>query len=287
MHGRPSAHWTTPFKMLNAPVRVHLGWLLVAVVVGWSLAMGSLPVVYAGLPIPTYWAMSAIIIIGLGLSVLLQALAHTLAGRAMGVPVDRITVFAFGGYAELHEAPRTALSELGMALAGPLLSVGLCGAVGLAAGLARGLGASDLLVGSLTFIATLNLVMAFFNLLPVYPLDGGRAVRAVLWMITGRLGRATWLATRLGLVVSVLLMATGAVQVVRVSLEGGVWTLLIGLFLHSVARGAETAPTAIRDLRVATEQTLHRDARRRSIIAKREEWRVTNVRHSTPLPGSG
>lgn len=294
MQGWLSGSWVSPFKFLDAPVRVHLGWMLIAGLIGWSLAMGSLPVVYAGLSDQTYRAMAAIIIVGLGLSVLLQAFAHTVVGRAMGLSVDRITLFVFGGVAELREEPRTALSELGMALVGPILSTALCGVVAFMAGAARAAGASDLIVGSLTFVATLNLVMALFNLLPVYPLDGGRAARAVLWMTTGHLGRATRIATHLGLVFSVLVMAAGAVQAVAVSLEGGLWTVLIGLFLQYAARSARddvaavaSTPSSELERGVAARRNDRRDARRRSLIAKREERRGFNVRHSAALPGSG
>lgn len=238
MRGVHSISWTTPFKILGVPVRVHLAWLLVAVLVGWSMAMGSLPVVYAGLTEPTYWAMSAMIIAGLGLSILLHEFAHTLVGRALGIHVDRITLFAFGGVAELHEEPRTALSELAMALAGPLFSVILCGILGFAAGAAQVAGAPQALVGSLTFVATLNLIMAVFNLMPAFPLDGGRVVRALLWMLTGNLRGATRMATGLAQILAVLLMVGGLVQAVRGSLEGGLWTILIGIFLQYAALGA-------------------------------------------------
>ncbi len=244
MRGGHSARWTTPFKILGAPVRVHLPWLLVAALVGWSMAMGSLPVVYAGLTAQTYRAMSAMIIAGLGLSILLQAFLHTLIGRALGISVDRITLFAFGGVAELHEEPRTALSELGMALAGPLLSVILCAILAFAAGATEAAGAPMAAVGSLTFVATLNLIMAVFNLLPAFPLDGGRGMRALLWMLTGNLARATRIATRLGQVLAVFLIAGGLVQAVRGSLEGGLWTLLIGIFLQYIAHRARTEAEA-------------------------------------------
>ncbi len=244
MRGPHSASWTTPFKILGVPVRLHLAWLLVAVLVGWSMAMGSLPVVYAGLSRQTYWLMSAMIIAGLGLSILLHEYAHTLVGRPLGISVDRITLFAFGGVAELHEEPRTALSELGMALAGPLFSVILCGILAFAAGAAEIAGAPTAVVGSLTFVATLNLVMGVFNLLPAFPLDGGRVVRALVWMLTGNLAGATRIATGLGQVFAVLLILGGVVQAVRGVFEGGLWTILIGIFLQYAARRAQAEADA-------------------------------------------
>ena len=248
MDGFHLGSWTSPIRLLGVPVRVHLAWLLVAVLIGWSLAMGSLPVVYAGLSDRTYRAMAAIIIGGVGLSILLHELAHILVGRAMGVSVDRITLFVFGGVAELHEAPRSALSELGMALAGPILSVALSAILGFSAGAAQVAGAPELVVGSLTFIATLNLITAIFNLLPAYPLDGGRAVRAGLWRLTGNLDRATRIATRLGQILALLIMAVGLGQAVGGALEGGLWTILIGIFLQYAGLGARAEADARRRL---------------------------------------
>lgn len=250
MDGFRSGSWTSPIKLLGVPVRVNLAWLLVAVLIGWSLAMGSLPVVYAGLSDRTYRAMAAIIIGGVGLSILLHELAHTLVGRAMGISVERITLFVFGGVAELHEEPRSALSELGVALAGPILSVILSGILGFTAGAAQVAGAPVLVVGSLTFIATLNLVMAIFNLLPAFPLAGGRVVRAVLWRLTGNLDRATRIATGLGQILAILLMAVGLVQAVRGTLEGGLWTILIGVVLQYAALDARAEADARRLLAV-------------------------------------
>jgi len=234
-----TARWTLPLKVLGAPASVHLGWTLVAALVGWSMAMGSLPTVYAGLTYETYWVMTAIVILGLGLSVLAHAFVQALAARAMGVSLQRITFYVFGGVGELQEDPRSALSELGMALCGPLLSLLFCAVIAFAAGASEAAGAPDMVVGSLTFIATLNLVMAAFNLLPAFPLDGGRALRAVTWMITGDLERATRVSTGVGVALSFLLMAAGAAQAFLGNLEGGLWTILIGIFLQHVARGAQ------------------------------------------------
>jgi len=234
-----TARWTLPFRVLRAPISIHVGWLLVAVLIAWTMAMKSLPAVYSGLSGQTYWMMAAVVIAGLGLSILAHAFVHALAARAMGITVERVTLFVFGGVTELRETPRSVLSELGLATVGPLISVVLSGLIAFAAGASDLGGASDLVVGSLTFIATLNLIMAVFNLLPAFPLDGGRALRSLMWLITGDLHRATRIATGVAVALSVLLMVSGIVQAARGALEGGLWTMLIGIFLQHAARAAQ------------------------------------------------
>ena len=179
---------------------------------------------------------------------MLHELARILVGRAMGISVDRITLFVFGGVADLDEEPRSALSELGMALAGPILSAVLSVILGFTAGAAQVGGAPEVVVGSLTFIATINLITAIFNLLPAYPLDGGRVVRAGLWRLTGDIDRATRIATGLGHILALLLMAVGLGQAVGGALEGGLWTILIGIFLQYAALGARVESDARRPL---------------------------------------
>lgn len=242
MAGSGTRDWTLPVRLLGAPVRLNIGWFMVATLIGWSLAMGSLPVVYAGLPLATYWAMTGVIIIGFWLSVLLHEFVHVLTARALGIEVNDIELFVFGGVAQLNAAPRSALSDLALALSGPAFSVVLSAVLAVGAGWGIAVNVPDLIFGSLTFLAALNIVVAALNLLPAFPLDGGRAVRALLWMATGDLGRATRLATRASLGLSFLLLAGGIFQAVRFSIEGGIWTLLVGVFVQYVVR---TAPNDV------------------------------------------
>ncbi|MEO8112839.1 MAG: site-2 protease family protein, partial [Phenylobacterium sp.] len=190
--------WTSPVKVFGVQVRVHLSWLIVALLIAWSLASGSLPMIYAGLPRGAYWAMAAMIIVGLGLSIVLHEIAHTLAGRAMGVSVDRVTLFLLGGVAELHEEPKAPGAELVMALAGPAFSILFGVFLAFATTWAADAGAPETVVGGIGYLATLNIVLAGFNLLPAFPLDGGRVVRALVWMVSRDLERATRLAAAIG-----------------------------------------------------------------------------------------
>lgn len=234
----PSAAAPRGFSLFGVRVRVHVSWLIMALFIAWSLASGSLPMIYAGLPPGAYWATAVLIVAGLAVSIVLHELAHALVGRAMGVSVNRITLFLFGGVAELGAEPKRPGAELLMALAGPVLSILLGGVLGIAAGAAGMAGAPEAVVMGLGYIATLNLALAAFNLVPAFPLDGGRVLRAIAWMITHDLAKATRLAGRVGEILAWLLVAAGLAALFTVDLAGGLWWVMVGLFLQAAARGA-------------------------------------------------
>jgi len=227
-------------SLFGIRVRVHVSWLIMAVFIAWSLASGSLPMLYAGLPAGAYWATAVLIVVGLGVSIVLHEFAHALVGRLMGAPVNRITLFLFGGVAELNEEPKRPLADLLMAAAGPAFSVVLGLALALAAGQARLAGTAPAVVMGLGYLATLNLVLAAFNLFPAFPLDGGRVLRALAWMATGDLGKATRLAARVGEALAVLLIALGIAALFTIDVTGGLWWVMVGLFLRGAARGTLT-----------------------------------------------
>jgi len=227
-----------PFSVLGVEIRVHVSWMIMAVFIAWLLASGSLPMLYAGLPAGAYWAMAALIVAGLAASIVLHELAHTLVGRAMGVSVNRITLFLFGGVAELSEEPKRPGAELAMAIAGPAFSVVFSLILTIAAGAVGQTGAPTEIAMALGYLATLNLALAAFNMAPAFPLDGGRVLRAMLWMSTHDLAKATRIAARTGEALALLLMAAGLIAVFAVEPAGGLWWIMVGLFLHGAARGA-------------------------------------------------
>jgi len=227
-----------PFSLFGVQIRIHVSWVIMALFIAWSLASGSLPMLFKGLPAGAYWSMAGIIVVGLAASIVLHELAHTLVGRAMGVPVNRITLFLFGGVAELHEEPKRPGAELAMAIAGPAFSIVFSLALAAAASAVGQTGAPTEVVMALGYLATLNLVLAAFNMAPAFPLDGGRVLRALLWMSTRDLMKATRIAVRTAEVLALLLMAAGLVAAFTVEPAGGLWWMMIGLFVHSAARGA-------------------------------------------------
>ncbi|MDO9586986.1 MAG: site-2 protease family protein [Brevundimonas sp.] len=224
-------------RLFGVEVSIHFTWLIISVLIAWSLATGAFPRLHAGLPPASYWSMAAGVVIGLAASIILHELAHTLVGRAFGMSVHRITLFLLGGMAELDEEPKAPRDELFMALAGPAASLLLSLVFALAAAALQSIAASAEAVIALGYLATFNLVLAVFNLTPAYPLDGGRVLRAALWMITGRPETATRVAARTSQGFAGILVLAGVVVAVS-GHPAGFWWILIGLFVLAAATAA-------------------------------------------------
>ncbi|MGE4014660.1 MAG: site-2 protease family protein, partial [Alphaproteobacteria bacterium] len=178
--------------LLGFAVYIDLSWLFLAALITWSLASSVFPVDYPGLALSTYWIMGAIGALGLFVSILSHELAHSVVARRFGIPIRGITLFIFGGVAEMEDEPPSAKSEFLMAAAGPLWSVVLAGLFYLAASL--GSGAPPAVHGTLSYLALMNALLAGFNILPAFPLDGGRVFRAGLWHLRKDFVSATRLA---------------------------------------------------------------------------------------------
>jgi Zn-dependent protease/CBS domain-containing protein len=229
MFGRP----IPLFSLRGIPIRLDASWFVIALLITWSLAVAVFPTLQPGLGRPAYWAMGVMGTLGLFGSIVLHEFCHAVVARRHDIPMNGITLFVFGGVAEMGGEPPTARAELRMAAAGPAASIGI-GILALAlAELSRGWWPPAVTV--LSYLGTINIVLAAFNLLPAFPLDGGRIFRAAVWRRTSDLRRATHAATRLGIAFSVLFMAIGVVRAVTGDLLGGVWLVLIGMFLRQAA----------------------------------------------------
>ena len=225
----------TLFTLLGFRVQLDMSWLFLALLVTWSLAKGFFPIEAPGLPAATYWWMGIAGTIGLLFSLVLHELSHSLVARRYGMTIRGITLFIFGGVAELADEPPSAKAELWTALAGPAMSL-LIAVLFTAIG---GLGGESRwpppAVGVAAYLGTINFALAGFNLVPAYPLDGGRVLRAALWRWKGDLHWATRQASRVGGGFAFLLMAAGALQLINGNFIGGVWWFLIGLFLRNAS----------------------------------------------------
>jgi len=231
-------HSLTLFTAFGIKVKVNLSWTFIAIFIAWSLAKGFFPQVYAGLAPSMYWSMAVIALLGLAASIVLHEFAHSLVGRAFGMHVKSITLFMLGGVAELEDEPATPRAELVMALAGPAMSFTLAGLFALLEGLVEP--SSPAFAAVLSYLAIINLVLAIFNLVPAFPMDGGRALRAILWAWRGDMGWATRIAARAGGVFGVTLMALGGLLIVSGAFVAGLWWVLIGSFVHGAARASVT-----------------------------------------------
>jgi Zn-dependent protease len=226
------------FRLFGFDVRVDLSWLIIAVLVTWSLAEGVFPAYYEDLTTATYWWMGVLGAVGLFVSVIIHEFSHSLVARRFGLPMGGITLFVFGGIAEMEDEPENPKTEFLMALAGPAASVvlGLL-LLGISAVIPQSVWPLPLF-GVVSYLGFINLVLAGFNLLPAFPLDGGRLLRAAFWRWKGDLRSATRIASGVGSVLGLGLIGLGIVFLIQGAFIGGIWWALIGLFVRQAAAGA-------------------------------------------------
>ena len=231
------------FKLFGFEVKVDASWLILGVLISWSLAMGWFPNLYKGLPMSSYWIMGVAGAIGLFFSIVFHELCHSLVARRFGLKMSGITLFIFGGVSEMTDEPESPKVEFFMAASGPASSIVLgLGLIGLRI-LAVGWGASVPILGVIGYLGYINLILAGFNLLPAFPLDGGRVLRSILWGSKGDLRWATRAAAGIGEGFGVILMVWGAVSAFGLiprfgSTIGGIWMFLIGMFLRGAAQSS-------------------------------------------------
>jgi Zn-dependent protease/CBS domain-containing protein len=227
----------TLFKMFGFAVRVDGSWLIIAVLIIWSLAHALFPQRYPGLSRGEYWLMGFLGALLLFASIVVHELAHSLVARRHGLPMKGITLFIFGGVAEMDSEPPTAKAEFLMAAAGPLTSI-IIGAFFYA--LEWGVKGAwpTMVIGVLWYLYWINWVLAAFNLIPAFPLDGGRILRSALWHWKGNLWSATRIASNIGSGFGILLMALGVYRLLIGDFIGAVWWFLIGMFLRGAAQGS-------------------------------------------------
>ena len=223
------------FRLLGFEVRVDLSWLVLALLVTWSLADGLFPAYYGGLARATYWWMGVAGAVLFFFSILFHEFCHSLVARRFGLPMRGITLFIFGGVAEMDNEPPSPKAEFLMAIAGPLSSIALGALFYAAAWLTTASEYTIAVEGVLTYLAAINGVLAVFNMLPAFPLDGGRVLRAALWHWMKNLRKATRIASRIGSGFGIVLMLLGVVNFLYGRFIGGLWQFMIGMFLRSAA----------------------------------------------------
>jgi Zn-dependent protease len=245
-----------------AGVAVGASWSLLVVImlITWSVASGVLPGGDVDYPTAVYWAVAAVTAVAFLASLLAHEMAHALVARGRGIPVDGITLWMFGGVSRLRGDAPDARTELRVAVVGPLTSLVISVvSIGTAAALAAA-GAPQVAVDAVAWLGIMNVALAVFNLLPAFPLDGGRVLRAALWLRSGDRRRATEVASGAGVAFGYALMALGALSFVGGMGIGGIWMLFLGWILLEAAR-AELAGFELRvllgDARVADVMTPH------------------------------
>ncbi|HEX5077922.1 MAG TPA: site-2 protease family protein [Geminicoccaceae bacterium] len=226
------------FRLAGFRVGLDWSWLILAVLVTWTLSVGVFPSYYPGLTPGSYWSMGVVAALGLFASIILHELAHSLVARRYHLPIRGITLFIFGGVAEMEREPDRPAVEFLVAIAGPIASFLIAAACWLLALGAGALGLGVPVAGVLAYLASINAVLAIFNLAPAFPLDGGRMLRAALWHWKGNLRQATRIASLIGGGFGVALIVIGVLRVVTGDFVSGMWWFLIGLFVRLAAQAS-------------------------------------------------
>jgi len=225
----------TLFRLLGFAVRIDASWIVIALLVTWSLAAGLFPEQYPDLPPGIYWTMGLLGAFGLFFSIIFHEFSHSLVARKYDIPISGITLFIFGGVAEMEKEPKTPRAEFLMAIAGPIASLFLGIVFWITGTLLEGAGSSITLYGVLKYLGLINVILAVFNMIPAFPLDGGRVFRSILWHRSGDIQKATEKASRYGSGFGTAFMIAGAFFFITGNIIGGIWWVLIGMFLKNAS----------------------------------------------------
>ncbi len=209
---------------------------MIAILVTWSLAEATFPQFLPESDASVHWTLGIAGMLGLFISVILHELGHAVVARGYGIDIRSITLFIFGGVAEMREEPKSAKAEFFVAIAGPAVSLALAVGFGLIGAIAQ----PAPLRAWFQYIGSINAILLIFNLVPAFPLDGGRVLRAALWKHSDSLKKATRTASRTGYIFGAILVGLGIFQLFVGSLIGAIWWVLIGFFLQNAARMSYT-----------------------------------------------
>lgn len=248
-------------RVRGIPVGLHTSWFVIFGLVTWSLAAAYFPPKYPDLPPAAYWLLGAVTSVLFFLSVFLHEMGHSIVAQRSGIPVNSITLFIFGGIAQIAREPDRPGTEFRIAVAGPVTSLILFV-------LFTGLWALDrhvspYLAAPSEWLARINFALAAFNMIPGFPLDGGRVLRAIVWARIGNFQRATRAAAFSGQVVAFGFMGLGLLRVFGGAFFDGLWLIFIGWFLQNAAAASYaqvTMQNALGGVRVG--QVMSRDCTR-------------------------
>lgn len=226
-------------RIAGIDILVHWSWFAIFILLTWWLSEGWFQKEYDGWSKQDAWAASVITVLLFFSSILLHELSHSLVAKRLGLPVSSITLFIFGGVSALGEEPSSAKQELGVAIAGPLTSLALAAVFGALAGAALLTGRENTPPAAVvTYLAIINVSVGIFNMMPGFPLDGGRVLRATLWARSGDMLKATRWASGSGSVISFGLIGIGVLSILAGSYIGGVWFIVIGWFLRNASESS-------------------------------------------------
>src|SRR5438128_3785931 len=250
------------FRIFGIQIGLHYSWLLIAVLIVLSLA-GQFTATNPQWGANIIWAVSILTALLFFATIVIHELSHAAIAKARGLPVRSITLFALGGVAQIEKEASDAKTEFWMGIAGPITAA-LIGLICL--GIAAGLGWNPSFhhqspwAAMLGWLGVINLALAVFNMVPGFPLDGGRVLRAVIWWITGDASRAIRIATGVGQLVAFLFIIVGLIRFFNGAGFGGLWLTFIGWFLLDAARSSYLQVETIEHLKgVRVADVMSRD----------------------------
>ncbi len=233
-------------RVLGIPIDLDYSWFLIAALITWMLAVNYYPAEFKGGTSTEYWLMGAVTAVLFFGSIVVHELAHSWVALRYKVPVSRITLFIFGGVSQIAGEPPSASAEFLIAVVGPLTSIALAALFFLLEPLLVNI-APALAVAK--YLALINALLGLFNLIPGFPLDGGRVFRAIVWGINKNFRRATLIAASTGRFFGFLFIVWGVWQALRGNVANGLWIAFIGWFLESAA-GAQVQQQMVQGLLV-------------------------------------
>jgi len=225
-------------KILGIPIDINYSWFIIFGLITWTLAMGYFPSVLPHEEGIVYWLMAIISAVFLFASLLLHELSHSFIAIKNSIPIKGITLFVFGGIAHISEEPKDPGTELKMAIAGPICSITISLCFFFLARLLPYIGSPLPLIAIAGYISIINLIIAIFNLIPGFPLDGGRILRSTLWKYMNDIKKATRIASGIGKGFAFFLIGVGFLYLFLGALLSGVWLILIGIFLQEAAESS-------------------------------------------------
>jgi Zn-dependent protease/CBS domain-containing protein len=260
------------FRVLGINISIDYTWFIILVVFTWSLAFGYFPFKLPGFGKVTYFLMGFISAVLLFACVLVHEISHSYTSNRLGLQIKEITLFIFGGVAQLTKEPDDPKTELKIAIAGPAASFVLA-ILFWAASRVIDKAAYPVANSILSYLALINVVLLVFNMIPGFPLDGGRVFRAIWWDRTGDLNRATKVASNIGKGFAIFLIIFGFFQILTGNFVGGLWSVLIGVFVQQAAESGYQqllVKRALEGVKVA-------DVMSKNVVSVREDMTLTEA----------
>ncbi len=270
-------------------IRLDYSWFLVFLFITWSLANNYLPSQYPSKPVNFYWIIGGVSALSLYLSILIHELAHSTIAKRSGLDINNITLHFFGGVAQIDEESTNPKTEAYMAMVGPFTSIVVGG---LFLVLYYTLGVPDAVEAVLRYAGYVNIGLALFNMLPAFPMDGGRVLRAILWKRSGNLIRSTRTASTVSNVIGVVFMMIGFYGIFSTGSFDGLWLIFIGLFINSSSKmglsqtiiSEALGEITVREIMTGEVRTVEADA---SIKRAVDEWFSVHKHQGYPVVEDG